>query len=246
MLEDMISEIPIDVEIMKKKIIECRKDQLITYFYIRALVYNRTLDDWFNTVDNNQLYFWLNYLDKFIRSGIKNNIFSLDIKNNLYRILSTFRNRTNDSSILNQVNELISLLNQSSEKGYERKMVDEFTTRVLRTSPLKHLIKRIPPNWELLEEMVIVSFMNDFTFLLGLTREPESSFLEANIGSDLAPSSISNLLIKHSWILREQALTDRIIKLLNYNISSSKSEDSIFGNLQDNSKICLKKIKRFK
>lgn len=212
MVEDIFREMPIE---MKKKILDVGSDDLIIHFYIRTLVYNHSSDDWFNTVDNNQLCFWLNNLDTFIRSGVKNNIFSLDIKNNLYRILSTFRDRSNDFSILNQVNELVSLLNKSSEKGYARMMVDEFTTRVLRISPLKKLIKRIPPDWECLEEMIIVSFMNDFNFFLGLTRCSESAFLELNIGSDLAPASIINLLIKHSWILREQALTDRIIKLLN-------------------------------
>ena len=224
---------------------EVDKEMLGQYFYTRAIIYDDSFKLFYNS-SGNKIQTWLDNLSKLIYDNDKTHTLSMTVKDKLYKILSIFREKTDDFNILNQINELISLLNKSSEENYVQMITDEFANRVLNITPLNKIIEMKFRSWDLKEQMVTISFMEDSIFFIELTKTSESKFLKENIGSEIALPSISNLLVNHSEILKEPLIMDRIVKLLNYNIASPRPENSVFGNLQDSSKICLKKIKKIK
>ncbi len=232
-------------EELKSEILTVNKGIISTAFLTRAVAYSGILEP-LEGQDNDELLKWLNNFSELIKDNYITHILSREIKNNLYSILSIFRNQFSDDSVLNQVNELISLLNQSSEENYVRMITDEFTDRVLCTMPIRKLISFKQDNFGELERIVKTSICKDHNFFVRLTKKTEQEFLGANVGSDWALTNLSNLLINYSEVLREQELIDRITKLLNYNLNLPKKEEPNFGSLQERSKICLRKIKRLK
>lgn len=235
----------INKEDSKQEILNVDKELLRTFFLTQAVAYSGILKPLIHS-NNDELLKWLCNISNIIESNHITHVLSQDVKNTLYKILSMFRDRFNDSNVLNQVNELISLLNQSSEENYTQMMNKEFSDRILNIAPFKNSMKMKKLDWGYLEQIIKSSICKDYGFFLGLIGESESEFLEQNVKSEWALTNISNLIVNYSKFLREQGLIDRIIKLLDYNISSPKTREAVFGSLQDCSRICLKKIKRIK
>lgn len=235
----------VNKENLKQGILNVDKGIISTAFITRAVVYSGILDP-LEGQNSDELLKWLHNFSKLIESNYETHVLSREIKNNLYRILFIFRNNFSDGEVLEQINRSILLLNNSTEENYVQMVTDEFNNRVLCTMPIRKLILFKSNNFEELEKIVKISICKDHNFFVRLTKESEKEFLDANVGSDWAPTNISNLLINYSEVLREPELMNRIMKLLNYNLSLPKTGAPIFGSLQDRSKVCLKRLKRLK
>lgn len=235
----------INKEDLKQEILNVNKGIISTAFITRAVAYSGILE-LLECQDNDELLKWLYNFSALIESNYETHILSSEIKNNLYRILFIFRDKFSEVDVLEQVNRLILLLNNSTDENYVQMVTDEFINRVLCTMPIRKLIFFKTNNFEEVEKIVKTSICKDHNFFVRLTKESEKEFLDANVGSDWSLTNISNLIINYSEVLREPELMDRTMKLLNYNLSLPKVDAPSFGSIQERSKVCLKRLKRLK
>lgn len=228
-----------------KEIRNIDRDIIKTSFLINKVAYSGKYD-FLNKQNNDELMKWLYNLSNIIKYNFEMHIFSSEVKYNLYKILCLFKDNLKDENSLNQIKELENLLLNSSEEDYNSLIVGEFNIRIWAITPLKKKMKLKRIQFELLEKLVKNSICADYEFFIGLTKQTEKEFLNGFVESNLALTNINNLIVNYSEIIKQQDLYNKLINLLNYNISSKNVKDTPFGSLQDCSKIVLKKIKKIK
>lgn len=225
--------------------------ELLAKFELNNIVYNSEAYSDFKNFNDETLMTWLLNLEDIIKLNFEQKTYTKNIKDNLYKILSIYRERFKDINVLNKINELITMLNKSSETNAYKMLKYEFDTRYIEIveKNLARMAKLF--NMAEMEEYVTVSICTDYEFLKSLTSEAKDKFLDRAIGNFDYLTSLNYLITLYGHILSDIELLDKIFDLLKCNMEISKylrkrglEQD---GNLEDvyyESKVCLKKIKK--
>lgn len=224
---------------------------LLAKYELKTIIYDSEVYKEFKNFNDETLKTWLLNLEDVIKLNFEQKIYSKNVKNNLYKLLSIYRERFKEDYILNKVNELITILNKSDETNVYGMLKKEFDIRYMGIVE-RSLTHKFYDNNDM-ESWVTDSICLDYNFLKSLVDDNDVDFLNLAMSDFIYLTSLNYLLTNYSYILKDKKIIDKILKLLKCNMEISKDLKrrgiDADGNLEDvyhESKACLKKIKKLK
>lgn len=226
---------------------------LLAKYELKTIIYDSEAYKEFKSFDDETLKIWLSNLEDVIKLNLEQKIYSKNVKDNLYKILSIYRERFKESYILNKVNELITILNKSDETNVYGMLKKEFDIRYM--SIAKRSLVRMSKLFDIndIEGFVIDSICSDYNFLKSLVDDNDAIFFDLTSCDFIYLTSLSYLLNHYAYILKDKKIIDKILRLLKCNMEISKDlkqrgleQDGDLEDVYYESKACLKKIKKLK
>lgn len=225
---------------------------LLAKYELNSIIYNSETYEEFKNFSDETLMTWLLNLEDIIKLNFEQKTFSKNSKDNLYKLLSIYRERFKDSSILNKASELITILNKSDETNVYGMLKKEFDIRYM--SIVERSLVRMSKLFDIndIETFVTDSICSDYNFFKSLVEDNDATFFDLTSCDFMYLTSLSYLLSHYAYILKDKKIMDKILRLLKCNMEMSKDlkqrkiDD---GNLEDvyyESRACLKKIKKLR
>lgn len=152
-------------------------ESLLSEFVMENVIFNALYYKVAKTLNDIDLKLLLSELKDAINYNYEEQIYSESIKENLYRLLSIYRERFNDGEILNTVNELITILNKSDDKNAVAFICEEYQIRFFNQFSKKKQRKIYTLNIPEVEKVVYQSICNDYYFLKNLKILNHNQFL---------------------------------------------------------------------
>lgn len=229
-------------------------------FFLQTIIFSSLGYDIVNKFDKEYLKKFLKQLQANIEVNLEWKAYSQSTKNNLYKILSLYRDNFKELEILNTINELITMLNKANTDNVENFLLAQFEIRYLNKNNLKKIRKMGQINIFNVEESIYASIANDYFFLESLLSEDDDKFLVDNVCDQLSLASLKYMLEYCPDILQDSKIRKRIFELLECNISMAKQRCIEYENKETNkmdifivpnevnyqSNDCLKKMKKIK
>lgn len=226
---------------------------LLAKYELNSVIYDSESYRQLKNFNDETLMTWLLNLEDIIKLNFEQKTFSKNVKDNLYKLLSIYRERFKDSFILNKVNELIIILNKSDETNVYGMLKKEFDIRYI--SIVERSLVRMSKLFDMndIENFVTDSICSDYNFLKSLVDDNDATFCDLTSCDLIYLTSLSYLLNHYSYILKDKKIIDKILRLLEYNMETSKDLKQrgidADGDLEDvyyESKSCLRKIQKLR
>lgn len=229
-------------------------DKIYDEFYIRHVIYKK---DYYKEIEHNDdinLEEILSEIGKKIEYNAEAQIYTDQVRTNIYNILSVIRNKALDIEMKEEVNRLITILNKTDKTNAKRDLYEQIYWRFSYFD--KRIFQEITFENVLDYEGEINDFCAyDFPFLDSLIYDNDDEFMDKYYDAENSLFNLGYILVKRPEILNNENVKRKAENYLNKLLLKLKSKETLAYNpnvslktrryLKTSIKKCLNMIKQY-
>lgn len=202
--------------------IRVKLNKLLEEFEINVIIYNHDFLNKLKEYDDEKLLQILDKLSEPIGINEEIHMYSKLEKDNLYDVLTYYRERFKNEEVYNKVNEYIRILNSSNDQFSGYYYLGQYHVRYGVYEKYRKIAKE-GINIDIIKEKTFASMINDYNFLFQLLYLDSAEFVLNNLGSELAFSNLNNLLFRYCYFILDPTLANKVMALLESNLNNMET-----------------------
>lgn len=221
-------------------------EEIIQHFNLYYFIYSMEGSSLLKKMNDTEFFAFYDVMESIIKYNYLNNIFDGDIKRELYSCLGLYREKTKDETLLERINELITLLNKSNDVNFDDYFQKQFICHANNICTHKQ-IEEVLENFIDYKQQIYKIMANDVCLVSYLIDEELSieEFIKTFLGKEYPMFTINYLINCYPELLKQEEIKEKINGLLLENslfIKNYKKQVSIGNKLSyqiDDSDIML-------